>query len=99
MTADPESLLPLVRHAGAVFCGPYAPASIGDYVAGPNHVLPTNGSARFAGALRVDDFVKHIHVVTLDERAFERLAPSVVALAEAEGLPTHAESVRLRGPR
>jgi histidinol dehydrogenase len=99
MTADPESLLPLVRHAGAVFCGPYAPASVGDYVAGPNHVLPTYGSARFAGALRVDDFVKHIHVVTLDERALERLAPSVVALAEAEGLPTHAESVRLRGPR
>jgi len=99
MTADPEALLPLVRHAGAVFCGPYAPASVGDYVAGPNHVLPTSGSARFAGALRVDDFVKHVHVVTLDEGAFERLAPSVIALAEAEGLPTHAESVRRRGPR
>jgi histidinol dehydrogenase len=99
MTADPEALLRDVRHAGAVFCGPYAPASVGDYVAGPNHVLPTYGSARFAGALRVDDFVKHIHVVSLDEAALSRLAPHVAALAEAEGLPTHAESVRLRGPR
>jgi len=96
MTADPEALVPLVRHAGAVFCGPYAPASVGDYLAGPNHVLPTYGSARWAGALRVDDFVKHIHVVSMDETALARVAPLVAALAEAEGLPTHAESVRLR---
>ena len=58
LTADPEALLPLVRHAGAVFCGPWAPASVGDYLAGPNHVLPTYGSARFASALRVDDFLQ-----------------------------------------
>ncbi len=96
MTADPASLVPLVRHAGAVFCGAYAPASVGDYAAGANHVLPTYGSARWAGALRVDDFVKHVHVVTLDEGALARVAPVVIALAEAEGLPTHAESVRLR---
>jgi histidinol dehydrogenase len=88
-----------VRNAGAVFCGPYAPASVGDYVAGPNHVLPTYGSARFAGALRVDDFVKHVHVVSLDEQAMADLAPHVAAIAEAEGLATHAESARLRGPR
>jgi len=99
MVADPEALLPLVRHAGAVFCGPYAPASVGDYLAGPNHVLPTYGSARFAGALRVDDFIKHVHVVSVDEPALARLAPYVAILAEAEGLPTHAESVRIRGPR
>jgi histidinol dehydrogenase len=99
MTADPDALLPLVRHAGAVFCGAYAPASVGDYVAGPSHVLPTYGSARFAGALRVDDFVKHVHVVSLDEPALSRLAPHVAAIAEAEGLATHAESVRIRGPR
>jgi histidinol-phosphate aminotransferase len=79
MTADPDALLPLVRHAGAVFCGPYAPASVGDYVAGPSHVLPTYGSARFAGALRVDDFVKHVHVVSLDAVTLARLAPSVIA--------------------
>jgi histidinol dehydrogenase len=99
MTADPEALLPSVRHAGAVFCGAYAPASVGDYVAGPSHVLPTYGSARFAGALRVDDFIKHVHVVSMDEPTLARLAPHVAAMAEAEGLPTHAESVRIRGPR
>jgi histidinol dehydrogenase len=99
MTADPDSLLPLVRHAGAVFTGSYAPASVGDYIAGPSHVLPTYGSARFAGALRVDDFCKHIHVVSVDEVTLGRLAPHVAAIAEAEGLAAHAESVRLRGPR
>jgi histidinol dehydrogenase len=99
MTADPESLLALVRHAGAVFTGSYAPASVGDYIAGPSHVLPTYGSARFAGALRVDDFSKHIHVVSVEESALARLAPHVAAIAEAEGLAAHAESVRLRGPR
>ena len=98
MTAEPESLLPLVRHAGAVFCGPWSPASVGDYIAGPNHVLPTNGSARFSEALRVDDFIKHVHVVTLDEDALARVAPHVVALAEAEGLAAHAESIRVRRP-
>jgi histidinol dehydrogenase len=99
MTADPDGLLPLVRHAGAVFTGSYSPASVGDYIAGPSHVLPTYGSARFAGALRVDDFSKHIHVVSVDEAALSRLAPHVAAIAEAEGLAAHAESVRIRGPR
>jgi histidinol dehydrogenase len=91
-----EGLLPLVRHAGAVFCGPLAPASVGDYLAGPNHVLPTYGSARFSGALRVDDFRKHVHVVTVDEKGLADVGPHVVALADYEGLPAHAESVRLR---
>ena len=98
-TADPEALLPRVKHAGAVFCGPWAPASVGDYVAGPNHVLPTYGSARFGGALRVDDFCKHVHVVTLDEAALRSLAPHVQAMAEAEGLAAHALSVRQRVER
>jgi histidinol dehydrogenase len=97
MSADPQALVPLVRNAGAVFCGCYAPASVGDYVAGPSHVLPTFGSARFAGALRVDDFLKQLHVVTVDEQTLARLAPYVAAIAEAEGLVHHAESVRLRG--
>src|SRR5438270_241769 len=99
MNADPESLLPLVRHAGAVFCGPDAPASVGDYVAGPSHVLPTFGTARFSSGLRVDDFLTWIHVVSLGDGALARVAPHVAALAEAEGLPAHAESVRLRGRR
>jgi histidinol dehydrogenase len=91
-----EGLLPLVRHAGAVFCGPLAPASVGDYVAGPNHVLPTYGSARFSGALRVDDFRKHVHVVTVGEKGLAEVGDHVVALATYEGLPAHADSVRLR---
>src|SRR5205807_9073116 len=99
MNADPEALVPMVRHAGAVFTGAYAPASVGDYLAGPSHVLPTYGSARFAGALRIDDFLKQIHVVSLDRGALERVAPHVAALAEAEGLAAHAASVRLRTGR
>jgi histidinol dehydrogenase len=93
---DWEALLPQVRHAGAVFCGPLAPASIGDYLAGANHVLPTSGSARFAGALRVDDFCKHIHAVVVPPEGLTQVAPHVAALADYEGLPAHAESVRLR---
>src|SRR5947207_5285544 len=75
MTADPESLVPLVRHAGAVFCGMYAPASVGDYLAGPSHVLPTNGSARFSSALGVADFQKLVHVVSLDQSTLAKVAP------------------------
>jgi len=93
---DPEALVPQVRNAGAVFCGPWAPASVGDYAAGPNHVLPTDGTARFAGALGVRDFLKSMHIVSTDRDGLERLAPHVIALAEAEGLTAHAESVRLR---
>ena len=96
ITADPEGLVPMVRNAGAVFTGPYAPASVGDYLAGPSHVLPTYGSARFASALRVDDFRKHVHVISLDSAALARVAPHVAAIADAEGLAAHAESVRLR---
>ncbi len=96
LVEDPEALLPLVRHAGAVFCGPYAPASVGDYIAGPNHVLPTYGSARFSGALRVDDFLKHIHVVSLGPEGLAEVADHVEALAAYEGLDAHAESVRIR---
>jgi histidinol dehydrogenase len=96
LTADPDALLPLVRRAGAVFLGPYAPASVGDYLAGPNHVLPTARTARFASALRVDDFRTHIHAVSLGADALARLSPHVVALAEAEGLVAHAQSVQMR---
>lgn len=96
MCEGAEDLVGLVRHAGAVFCGPWSPASIGDYWAGPSHVLPTFGSARFAGALTPDDFTKPVHVVAVDEDGFAAAAPHVVALAEAEGLAAHAESIRLR---
>ena len=96
MVADPSSLLRGVRHAGAVFCGELSPASVGDYVAGPSHVLPTFGSARFAGALGVTDFQRQMHAVTVDRAGLDALGPAVIALAEAEGLGVHAESVRLR---
>ena len=99
LTHDARSLLGQVTSAGAVFLGPGSPASVGDYLAGPNHVLPTNRSARFASALRVDDFRRHIHAVSVSEKALEVLGPHVVTLAETEGLPAHAESVRLRWPR
>lgn len=97
MNADPAALVPLVRHAGAVFCGHFAPASVGDYVAGVNHVLPTARTARFSGALRVANFCKHTHVVGLDESALARVASYVAAFADVEGLEAHARSVRLRG--
>jgi histidinol dehydrogenase len=93
---DPHALLPLVRHAGAVFLGPYAPASVGDYVAGPSHVLPTFGSARYASALGVEDFVRHIHAIELDAGALASVAPHVAAIARAEGLDCHADSVEVR---
>ncbi len=96
LTDDADTLLPLVDSAGAVFLGPMSPASMGDYLAGPNHVLPTNRSARFASALRVDDFVRHIHAVTVTKPALEAMGPALVTLAETEGLPAHAESVRMR---
>jgi histidinol dehydrogenase len=96
MTEDPDALVALVQHAGAVFTGPWSPASVGDYVAGPSHVLPTSGTARYASALTVADFTKHVHVVSLDRAALEAVGPHVIALAEAEGLAAHADSIRMR---
>ena len=96
MCEGAEGLARTVRHAGAVFTGPLSPASVGDYLAGPSHVLPTHGSARFGSALTVDDFTKQVHVVHLDEAAFRAVAPHVEVLAEAEGFAAHAESIRLR---
>jgi len=94
--ADPERLLPLVRNAGAVFLGPYSPASLGDYIAGPSHVLPTFGSARYSSALGVEDFLRRVHVVSTDRAGVERVASHVAAIAEAEGLHAHAQSVMVR---
>jgi histidinol dehydrogenase len=96
LLAGPSSLLDLVQNAGAVFLGPWSPASLGDYIAGPNHVLPTNRTARFSSALRADDFRRHIHAVTVSTDALPTLGPPVITLAETEGLPAHADSVRRR---
>ena len=96
LTYDAGSLLGNIQSAGAVFLGVNAPASVGDYLAGPNHVLPTNRTARFASALRVDDFRKHIHAVSMNDAAISALGPHIVTLATTEGLPAHAQSVQLR---
>ncbi len=96
MTSDPASLIPLITNAGAVFCGPHTPASLGDYLAGPSHVLPTHRSARYGQALTVRDFLKEIHIVTATADAMAALAPSVETIATAEGLLCHAESAARR---
>ncbi len=93
---EPQALFDRVRHAGSVFLGRHTPEAIGDYVAGPNHVLPTGRRARFASGLSVLDFMKRTSFLGLDETALAELGPATVALAEAEGLPAHARSVALR---
>ncbi|MYB09490.1 MAG: histidinol dehydrogenase [Acidimicrobiia bacterium] len=97
MTEAPEAVIDRVRNAGAIFRGPLAPASIGDYMAGPSHVLPTNGTARFAGALSVRDFTKPMHEISVDAEGLAAVGPHVAAIADAEGLDAHAQSIRLRG--
>ncbi|WP_294211976.1 histidinol dehydrogenase [uncultured Sphingomonas sp.] len=93
---NPQGLFDRVRHAGSVFLGRHTPEAIGDYVAGPNHVLPTGRRARFASGLSVLDFMKRTSFLGLDEAALATLGPATVALAHAEGLPAHARSVALR---
>lgn len=93
---NPQGLFDRVRHAGSVFLGRHTPEAIGDYVAGPNHVLPTGRRARFASGLSVLDFMKRTSFLGLDEAALAKLGPATVALAHAEGLPAHARSVALR---
>jgi histidinol dehydrogenase len=93
---EPFALLGGVRNAGAVFLGEYTPEAIGDYVAGPNHVLPTAGTARFASALSVDHFLKRTSVIHYSQAAFRREARDVLNLAQVEGLDAHARSVSLR---
>jgi histidinol dehydrogenase len=92
----PERLSDRVRHAGAIFLGRHAPEAIGDYVAGSNHVLPTNRAARFSSGLSIYDFLKRTSLIQCDAAAFAKLAGATVALAEAEGLPAHARSASIR---
>lgn len=94
--ADPEPFLHAIKHAGSVFLGRMTPEAVGDYVAGPNHVLPTGRRARFASGLSVLDFMKRTSFIALDDAALGAVGPAAVALAHAEGLPAHAKSVELR---
>jgi histidinol dehydrogenase len=91
-----KSSLPLVRNAGSIFIGDYSAQAAGDYASGPNHVLPTGGAARFRGGLSVVDFLKLITIQELSRKGLRRIAPTVLQLAETEGLRAHARSVRLR---
>jgi histidinol dehydrogenase len=93
---EPERLFARLRHAGSVFLGRHTPEAIGDYVAGPNHVLPTGRRARFASGLSVLDFMKRTSFISLDGEALRKIGPAAIALAKAEGLPAHAKSVQLR---
>jgi histidinol dehydrogenase len=92
----PLDYLRRVRHAGAVFLGPWSPEPMGDYLAGPNHVLPTGGTARFSSPLGVEDFLKKTSVIGMSEGSMGRLGPCVIRLAGLEGLDAHARSVQVR---
>ncbi len=93
---NPFEILPRIRHAGAVFMGHYTPEAAGDYLAGPNHTLPTGGTARFFSPLGVDDFVKKSSIVSFSKGGLERLGKDIVHIAELEGLDAHARSVAIR---
>ena len=93
---EPWELLNQIRHAGAIFLGNSTPEAVGDYLAGPNHTLPTSGAARYASALGVETFMKHSSLIQYSPKALQKVANAIQVLAEAEGLPSHADSVRLR---
>ena len=92
----PENMMRQIKHAGAIFLGCYTPEAIGDYVAGPNHVLPTDRTARFSSGLSVFDFIKRTTFVKCDLQGLKKIGPPAITLAQAEGLPAHAESIKVR---
>ena len=96
MVEKPRAMLKLIKNAGAIFLGQYSPVAVGDYIAGPSHVLPTGGSARYASALTVEDFIKRSSVIAYTKKRLAKDADDIVRLAEAEGFDAHAESVKLR---
>jgi histidinol dehydrogenase len=95
-TEDPKALLARVRHAGAIFLGRHTPEAMGDYIAGPNHVLPTSRTARFSSGLSVLDFLKRTTLLACKPRTIAALGPDAIVLAEAEGLEAHARSIAAR---
>jgi len=96
MIDEPRSLLPHIKHAGAIFMGRWTPEPLGDYVAGPNHTLPTGGTARFSSPLGVYDFIKRSSLLEFTEKGFRKLAPLVETIAGVEGLDAHARTIRVR---
>ena len=96
LTREPFQLLPYVRHAGAVFLGAYSPEPLGDYFAGPNHVLPTGGTARYYSVLNVETFMKRTSLISYTQPELNRVSDDIIRLAEAEGLQAHANAIRIR---
>jgi histidinol dehydrogenase len=96
LTNNPRKILKDIKHAGAIFLGPYSPVAIGDYVAGPSHVLPTGGSARFFSGLGVQDFYKCSHVLSYTRTALEDIRGPLEKIAAIEGLRKHLDSVKVR---
>ena len=96
MTQTPSDLLPMIQNAGAVFLGPWSPESLGDYAAGPNHTLPTGGTARFSSPLGVYDFYKRSSIMGFTRNAFMRIARTVETIADVEGLEAHGNTIRVR---
>jgi histidinol dehydrogenase len=96
MLRNAGSYVHKIRNAGCVFFGGSSPVSLGDYIAGPSHVLPTGGSARFSSPLGVEDFLKITNIIGLDEAAGKELGQAAITIAEAEGLSGHARAIRLR---
>jgi histidinol dehydrogenase len=96
---DPERIVPRLRHAGAIFIGPYTPEALGDYLAGPNHILPTGGTARFSSPLGVYDFVKRTSILSFSGPAFRRYGRQAERFASLEGLDAHGRSLAVRFPR
>lgn len=96
LTEQPFQLLPYIRHAGAVFLGAYSPEPLGDYFAGPNHVLPTGGTARYYSVLNVETFMKRTSIISYTQEQLNAVSDDVIRLAEAEGLQAHANAVKLR---
>lgn len=94
--ADPQALFDRLRHAGSVFFGRHTPEAVGDYIAGPNHVLPTGRRARFSSGLSVLDFMKRTSFIDASSDALAAIGPAAIRLAEAEGLPAHAHSIAVR---
>jgi len=93
---DAEKIVEKISHAGAIYVGPYTPECVGDYIAGPSHILPTHGTARYFSAIRLSDFVKAIPVINFSEKAFRKLGPYAAQIARLEGLTAHANSIEVR---
>ena len=96
VTENPRALLPEIKNAGAVFLGSYTPEPLGDYLAGPDHVLPTSGTARFFSPLSVDSFLKSMSVLEFDRSALQPISGEIITLAETEKLTAHANSIKVR---